>query len=108
MSNKIDSRKLVAAASTIHEKTLGGKHTPQSEHQSKAHNAVKTALSNFDTLPSCGFVRISVVMALLGVSASSVWRLVAANTIKAYKHTPRTTSFNVGELRALLATKAVK
>lgn len=83
-----------------------------SEHiqpkETKAHNAVQTALSNFDVLPSCGFVRISVVMALLGVSASTVWRLVAANTIKTYKHTPRTTSFNVGELRAVLAAKAVK
>jgi len=76
--------------------------------ETKTHNAVQTALSNFDALPSCGFVRISVVMALFGISASTVWRLVAANTIKTYKHTPRTTSFNVGELRALLATKAVK
>jgi len=106
MSNKIDSRKLVAAASTIHEKTLNGKHALQSAQQSKAHNAVKMALSNFDTLPSCGFVRISVVMALLGVSASTVWRLISAGKLKAYKLTPRTTAFNVGDVRSALAAKA--
>jgi predicted DNA-binding transcriptional regulator AlpA len=59
-------------------------------------------------MPDIGNVRIWVVMALLGISVSSVWRLVSAGKLKSYKLTPRTTSFNVGELRAMLAAKAVQ
>ena len=109
MRQKIASHKsAISAACNSHEKTLSSKQLPQSEHVSKAHNAAQTALSNFDTMPSSGFVRISVVKALLGVSASTVWRLVVAGVLRTYKLTPRTTSFNVGELRAMLAAKAVQ
>lgn len=63
-------------------------------------------LTNFDQLPDSAYVRLPVTKGLLSVSASTVWRLVAAGKLSAYKLTPRTTTFNVGELRALLAAKA--
>ena len=65
------------------------------------------AQSNFDYLPATSFVRLPVVRGLLGgVSAATVWRLVKAQKLKTHKLTPRTTTFNVGELRAALAAKA--
>ena len=67
------------------------------------------ANSNFDSLPATSFVRLPVVRGLLGgISAATVWRMVKAGTLKTQKLTPRTTAFNVGELRALLATKGAK
>lgn len=66
------------------------------------------AQSNFDNLPATSYVRLPVVRGLLGgVSAATVWRLVKAKKLKTHKLTPRTTTFNVGELRAALAAKAV-
>lgn len=66
------------------------------------------AQSNFDNLPATSQVRLPVVRGLLGgISAATVWRLVKAKKLKTYKLTPRTTTFNVGELRTLLATKEV-
>lgn len=109
MHQKIASHKsAISVACNSHEKTLSGKQLPQSEHELKPPNAKQTALSNFEKMPDIGKVRIWVVMALLGISASSVWRLVSAGKLKTYKLTPRTTTFNVGELRVLLATKAVQ
>jgi predicted DNA-binding transcriptional regulator AlpA len=64
--------------------------------------------SNWDNLPDTSFVRLPVVRGLLGgISAATVWRLVKAQKLKTYKLTPRTTTFKVGELRTLLATKGV-
>lgn len=66
------------------------------------------AQSGFDNLPSTSFVRLPVVRGLLGgVSAATVWRMVSARKLRTYHLTPRTTTFNVGELRILLASKAV-
>lgn len=66
------------------------------------------AQSNFDNLPATSFVRLPVVRGLLGgVSAATVWRLVQAQKLKTHKLTPRTTTFNVGELRALLSASVV-
>ena len=64
------------------------------------------AQSSFDTLPATSFVRLPVVMGLLGgVRRATVWRMVKAGTLKSHKHTPRTTTFSVGELRNLLSVK---
>jgi predicted DNA-binding transcriptional regulator AlpA len=71
-----------------------------------ASKSIPTALVNFDDLPNSQQVRLPVVKALLGVSSATVWRMVKAKRLKAHKLTERTTSFNVGELRALLAAKA--
>ena len=66
------------------------------------------AISNFDNLPATSFVRLPVVRGLLGgVSAATVWRMVRIGTLKTHKLTPRTTTFNVGELRSLLSVKAL-
>ena len=65
-------------------------------------------LSKFDEAPNSSQVRLPVVRAVLGgISAATVWRMAKAGTLRAYKLTPRTTTFNVGELRSLLAAKAV-
>ena len=65
------------------------------------------AQSNFDNLPAMSQVRLPVVRGLLGgVSAATIWRMVKVGTLKTHKLTPRTTTFNVGELRSLLAAKA--
>lgn len=71
---------------------------PQNTHMNKS-------LSDFDELPNCAQVRLPVIKALLGVSSATIWRMVKANRLKSYKLTQRTTTFNVGELRALLASK---
>lgn len=61
-------------------------------------------LCQFDTLPDAAHVRLPTVKALLGVSQASIWRGVAAGKIpKPRKLTPKTSAWNVGELRAFLA-----
>lgn len=59
--------------------------------------------SKFDYLPDSANVRLPVVKALYAISAPSVWRNVKNGNIpKPRKLTPRTTVWNVGELRAAL------
>ena len=67
---------------------------------------INPSLRDFDQLPNSQQVRLPVVKALLGVSSATIWRMVKANKLKPHKITERTTTFNVGELRTLLATKA--
>lgn len=69
-------------------------------------NVINPALSNFSQLPNEAQVRLPVVKGILSVSGATVWRMVRAGKLKTYKLTERTTTFNVGELRALLADKA--
>lgn len=69
-------------------------------------HTINPALRDFDLSPDSQQVRLPVVKAILGVSSATVWRMVKAGKLKAYKLTERTTTFNVGELRALLAAKA--
>lgn len=67
-------------------------------------NAISPSLTNFDTLPDSASVRQPVVQALYACSAASVWRGVHAGRIpKPRKLSPRTTCWNVGELRQALA-----
>ena len=70
-------------------------------------NSINPVLRDFDQLPDSAQVRLPVVQALFGVSSATVWRMVKSKQLKAHKLTERTTTFNVGELRALLASKAV-
>ena len=74
--------------------------------QKTTDSIVPDALKYFDSLPSSGFVRPSVAKALIGVSNATLWRLIRAQKLRTYKHTPRTTSINVQELRDFLAAKA--
>ncbi len=65
--------------------------------------SIPAALKNFDQLPDAANVRQPVVQALYACSAASVWRGVNAGRIpKPRKLSPRTTCWNVGELRATL------
>lgn len=66
-------------------------------------NKIPDALENFSLYPDCAFVRLSTVKGLFGISSATVWRMVKANKLKTHKLTPRTTTFNVGELRQVLA-----
>lgn len=67
-------------------------------------NPIPEALKNFDQLPNTANVRQPVVQALYACSPASVWRGVSAGRIpKPRKLSPRTTCWNVGELRAALA-----
>jgi predicted DNA-binding transcriptional regulator AlpA len=67
-------------------------------------NFVPDALRHFDSLPDSAHVRQPVVEALFSISAASVWRRVHSKVLPApRKHGPRTTTWNVGELRAVLA-----
>ncbi len=66
-----------------------------------SRKSIPTALKNFDDLPDSANVRQPVVHAC---SPASVWRGVNAGRIpKSRKLSPRTTCWNVGELRQALA-----
>lgn len=64
---------------------------------------VRDVLSLFDTLPESAQVRQPVVEALFGICGTTVWRRVNSGLLpKPRKFGPRTTTWNVGELRAVL------
>lgn len=64
---------------------------------------LQDALINFDELPSSAYVRQPVVEALFACSAATVWRGVKSRRIpQPKKLSPRTTGWNVGELRQAL------
>lgn len=65
-------------------------------------DTIDPALRHFDELPSTAQVRVTVVKSLLDVSSTTVWRLVKAGKLKTHKLTKRTTTFNVGQLRAFM------
>ena len=68
-------------------------------------NGISSALRNFSDLPDLAHVRLETVKALYACSAASVWRGVQAGRIpKPRKLSPRTTCWNVGELRQALTT----
>jgi predicted DNA-binding transcriptional regulator AlpA len=69
-------------------------------------NSFNPVLKDADSYPNSAMVRLPVVKGLLGVSGATVWRMVKANQLKAYRLTQRTTTFNLGEIRALVAAKA--
>jgi predicted DNA-binding transcriptional regulator AlpA len=74
-------------------------HTP-------SNSTISDALKHFDSLPDSASVRLPVLLGLYACSPASIWRGVAANRIpKPRKLSPRTTCWNVGELRAALAAK---
>jgi predicted DNA-binding transcriptional regulator AlpA len=65
------------------------------------------ALSNFDSLPDSAHVRQKDVEGLLGVSGATVWRWVRTGRLPAPKKLgPRTTAWNVGDLRRVQAEAA--
>jgi predicted DNA-binding transcriptional regulator AlpA len=67
------------------------------------------ALTYFDALPEEAFVRLPVVQLLYACSSASIWRGVKQGRIPApIKLSPRTTCWNVGELRNALRFASVK
>ena len=68
-------------------------------------NTINTVLRDLDQSPNCQHVRLPVVKAMLGVSSATVWRMVKNKQLKSYKLTERTTSFRIGDIRALIASK---
>jgi predicted DNA-binding transcriptional regulator AlpA len=73
--------------------------------KSEVTQVIPETVKHFHQLsPECQ-VRLPVVKIMLGVSGATVWRLVKAKKLTAYKLTERTTSFNVAQLRSLLAAK---
>lgn len=65
---------------------------------------ISSALHYFTELPDLAHVRLDTVKALYACSSASVWRGVKAGRIpKPRKLSPRTTCWNVGELRQALA-----
>ncbi len=71
-------------------------------------NLINPVLRDFDQTPNSAYIRLPIVMRLYGVSAATIWRGVKNGTIpKPSKLTERTTAWNVGQVRAALAAKAV-
>ena len=68
-------------------------------------NIISDTVRNFDQLPRCAFVRQPVVETLFACSSATVWRRVADRRIpKPRKLSYRVTAWNVGQLRAALAS----
>ena len=64
----------------------------------------KTALQEFDSLPSSGFIRLPVVKGLLGVSSATIWRNVRIGKFpKPIKLSSRVSAWNVQAVRTALA-----
>ena len=69
---------------------------------------IPPALVNFDSMPDSAYVRLPVIKALYGISGASVWRFCRNGKIPApVKLSERCTAWNVGQIRANLAAKAV-
>jgi len=69
-------------------------------------NTVSAALRQFDSLPDSAHVRQPVVEALMGVSGSTIWRMVARGDLpRPRKLSARVTGWPVGELRRALAAR---
>lgn len=60
------------------------------------------SLETFDELPDSALIRQPILEALLGVSASTVWRLVNSGALPRVKLTARCTGWRVGDVRAYL------
>lgn len=63
----------------------------------------QSALVHFDELPESAFVRLPVVVALLGVSPSTVWRWSRLGRMPPAVKIAGTTMWSVGALRQWLA-----
>lgn len=74
----------------------------------RTHAPISEYLTNFDQLPNSANIRLPIVCGLYGCSPATVWRHVKTGIIpKPRKITPRTTAWNVGELRDSLKNREV-
>lgn len=60
------------------------------------------SVETFDSLPDSAILRQPALEALLGLSASTIWRLVASGDLPRVKLSPRCTGWRVGDVRAYL------
>lgn len=60
---------------------------------------------DFSTLSDSAFIRISEAADLLSISKPTIYRMIKSGLLRTYKLTNRTVAFNVGELRAYLASR---
>lgn len=71
-----------------------------------SQKATPNAFESFDALPDSAMVRKPVVAALFGCSTATVWRMVKRGTLpEPRKLSERVATWNVGELRKVLAGK---
>jgi predicted DNA-binding transcriptional regulator AlpA len=76
--------------------------------KSESTQTIPEALAQFDNLPDSAFIRLPVIKRLYGVSSATIWRGVKQGNIpKPNKLSERCTAWNVGQVRAALAAKAV-
>ncbi len=62
-----------------------------------------SALAQFDALPASAYVRLPVLKAMFGVSASTIWRWSRVGWLPRPTKISGTTLWRVGELRECLA-----
>lgn len=66
--------------------------------------SVPESLKHFDSLPDSAHVQLRTVAAVVGVSESTVWRMVNRGTLPAPKKvSDRASRWNVGALRRAIA-----
>jgi len=77
------------------------------QQQKETITNLPQALSNFDQMPDSSYVRLPVVRALYGVSTATVWRNCSKGLMPSpVKLSERCTAWNVGLIRADLASKS--
>lgn len=75
----------------------------QSESPPVEHSSIPAALAQFDELPDSAFVRLPVVLGLLGYSRSTLFRNVKSLRVASPRRLGnRISAWNVGELRQSL------
>lgn len=72
---------------------------------SKTPQQLLPSVETFDSLPDSAILRQPSVKALLGLSDSTIWRLVASGDLPRVKLSPRCTGWRVGDVRAYLEGK---
>lgn len=77
--------------------------SPRRNRGASPAEEIPAALKHFDSLPDTARVRLPVVQALTGRSATSIWRDVKAGRLPAPLRLGHTSAWSVGELRAVLA-----
>lgn len=75
----------------------------QNKTESKKQELENKLFLEFDTLPDAAQVRIKTVQRLLACSRSTVFRLIKSKVLNPKRFSEKAISFNVGELRKLIA-----
>lgn len=73
--------------------------------ESQYKRPIPEALKHFNSYPDSAMIRPQVAKDLLGVSISTLWRLIRNNKLKAHRLTERTTAISAGDLRAFINSK---